>query len=102
MTAIAPRVLHFIAGEGQRAFPSLIGHPPIAGIKIEVVRTILHEDPVGFRLVLSNQRRIAHATPEIDVSANRAEHSRESRGPFPGGGESCDGAAAFSANRTVV
>src|SRR6266851_6346713 len=102
MPAIAPSVLHFIACKRQRAFHSLISHPPVATVSIEIVGAVLHEYTNGLWLVFSNQARIAHTAPQINVCADRTKDTCECIWSFPRGGKGGDCAARRTADGAVV
>ena len=95
-------MLHFITRKDEGAFHRLVLHPPIAGVNIEVVRSILKENANWFRLELAYERRIAHAPTQIDISANRTEHARERARSLPSGSEGGDRTAALAANGPIV
>src|ERR1043165_5181383 len=76
--AVTPGVIHFVAGEGQRALHGLIRHPPIASAFVVIVRTILQKNAKWLRLEFADQSRIAISAAQTDVSSNRAPHATKS------------------------
>src|SRR6267142_2845993 len=93
MPAIAPNVLHFITRKRQSAFHSLISHPPVATVYVEVVGAVLHKYTNGLWLIFSDQTWVTHTTTQIDVSADRTEDACECIWSFPRGGKGGDCAA---------
>src|SRR5262249_44726903 len=70
MPALAPNVLHFIACELESAFHALVCHPPVAPVDVQVITTVLEENPNRFWLELPNQRRINMPTAKPDIGAD--------------------------------
>src|SRR5580700_4444787 len=102
VTALAPGMVHFVAGELKGPFHFLIGHPPIAGVNVLVVAAVFekHADRLG--LVFADQRGIVVSAPQSDISPNGAEDPPKCVGAFPGGRESANCTTAGAPNRAVI
>ena len=73
----SPFVVDFVAGERERAFHFLIGHPPIAAVDVQVGAAVLEKDADRLGLELADQGRIDVAAAQADISADRAENTPE-------------------------
>ncbi|MFO0007554.1 MAG: hypothetical protein ACK559_41210, partial [bacterium] len=56
VAAVTPGVSHLVAREGEAALDGLIGHPPVAGVDVEIVGAILEEDAERLGLDLADER----------------------------------------------
>src|SRR5581483_604999 len=80
----------------------LVGHPPVAAVSVVVVRPVLQKDADGLRLVLADERVVAVAAAQADISADRAEDAGEGVGALPGSRERGNRAARRAADGVVV
>ena len=58
VTAIAPRVVHFVAGEGERTFHFLIRLPPITAVNVLIRGAVLQKNANGLRLKFTDERGV--------------------------------------------
>ncbi len=100
--AIAPNVLHLVAGKGKRPLHGLILHPPVTSVNIEIIGAILQEDTDRFRFKPSNKGRVNIPSAQADIGANRTEYAAEFNGPLPGGSKGGDSSTGESADGAVI
>src|SRR6185503_11452414 len=87
VAALAPYVVHVVAGEDERPLQFLIRHPPIAGVDILVRAAILEKNSDRLRLVLADERWIVVPAAQTDIGADCAEHAAKRIRPLPSRGE---------------
>ena len=90
VAAVAPDVIQIVTGKCERPFHRLVGHPPVAGIDVQVARAVLQKDAQRLRLILADERGITVTPAQPDIRADGAEHAAEGIRPLPRRRELCD------------
>src|SRR5688572_21187334 len=102
VAAFAPGVVHVVASPGEGAFHHLVGHPPVAAVKVVIARAALEENLDGLGLELPDEYGKLVAPVDADISADAREDSAETVGPVPSDHEGGDAAAAVAGDGGVV
>ena len=98
----APDVLHFVAGPLEGPVHGLVGHPPVAGVDVEILVSVLEEDAERFRFGFADEGGQFVAAAEADIGSDHGIDTAERIRPVPGGHEGADSAGAGTADSSVV